>query len=174
MTLKTTLAVAALTMLPALATAQDFDGPYVGLQVGNADVGSSVGAEGDETVFGIHAGINFSAGQYVYGGEIDYDVFDLALSGGAGDVDSVARLKGRAGIDLGGTLVYGTTGIAFVNTSDLGDEDGYFVGLGAEFDLPAPGRVGVEYLYHDFDEWDAVPGLEVDARTLMLRYSYNF
>lgn len=173
-TLRCTLCAAALLAAPALAMAQDFEGPYIGLQIGTADVDSNVGAEGDETIFGIHAGITFAAGQYIYGGEIDYDQFDLTLSGGAGDVDSVTRLKARGGVDLGNTLVYGTTGIAFVNTSDLGNETGYFLGLGAEFALPSPGRVGVEYLYHEFNDWDSIDTLEVDASTLTLRYSYNF
>lgn len=172
--LRRVLITTALCAAPSLLIAQEFEGPYIGLQIGTADVGSSVGAEGNETVFGIHAGVNFSAGQYIYGGEIDFDQFDLTLSGGAGEVDSVTRLKARGGVDLGSTLFYGTTGVAFVNTSDLGDETGYFLGLGAEFALPAPGRVGVEYLYHEFNDWDALDALEVDASTFTLRYSYNF
>ncbi|MEM1374080.1 MAG: outer membrane beta-barrel protein [Pseudomonadota bacterium] len=168
------LIVAAVLAAPSLVSAQDFEGPYIGLQFGTADVDSTVGAEGDDTILGIHAGMTFAAGQYIYGGEIDYDQFDLSLSADAGDVDSVTRLKARGGVDLGGTLLYGTTGVAFVSTSDLGDETGYFLGLGAEFALPAPGRVGVEYLYHEFNDWDALDTLEVDASTLSLRYSYNF
>lgn len=160
---------------PGLAAAQGFEGGYVGLQFGTADLQANNGAEGNNTTFGLHAGFNASAGQYIYGGEIDFDAFNLPIAGGAaGEVEDVTRLKLRGGVDLGGTLVYGTTGIAFVNTSALGNEDGYFLGLGAEFDLPAPGRVGVEYLYHEFNDWDAAPGLEVEVDTLNLRYSYNF
>lgn len=159
--------------LPAFAKAQGFDGTYVGLQLGTADVSTNVGVDGDDESIGIHVGINLSVGQYVYGGEIDYDQFDLTLSGGAGELESVTRLKARGGVDFGNTLVYGTAGLAFAQTSDLGDDNGYFIGLGAEFDLPAPGRVGVEYLYHDFDDFDG-SDIDVEADTLTLRYSYDF
>ena len=153
--------------------AQSFNGPYVGLQYGTADVDTNVGVNGDGNSLGFHAGINVNAGQYVYGGEVDFDQLDLELSGGSGELESVTRLKARGGVDLGGTFVYGTAGLAYARTSDLGDDDGYFYGLGAAFDLPAPGSVGVEYLRHEFNEFDGST-IDVDADTLTLRYSYNF
>ncbi|MEM1236617.1 MAG: outer membrane beta-barrel protein [Pseudomonadota bacterium] len=155
------------------ASAQAFDGPYVGLQFGAADVDTDIGVDGDDSVLGFHAGINLSAGQYVYGGEFDYDQIDLELSGGAGELEQVTRLKARGGVDVGSTFVYGTAGVAYARTSDLGNENGYFYGLGASFDLPAPGSVGVEYLRHEFSDFDG-SSVDVDADTLTLRYSYNF
>jgi len=132
-----------------------------------------VGVVGDDTIFGIHAGITLRSGNFLYGGEIDYDQFDLGLSGGAGDLESVARIKARGGFDLGGTFVYGTAGFAYASTSDLGDDNGTFLGLGAQFDLPAPGSIGIEYLYHEFNDFDGST-VDVEADTLTLRYSYNF
>ena len=168
------IAVAALLALsPAVVSAEGFDGPYVGLQFGTAEVDTNVGVTGDDDLLGVHAGLLLSTGALVYGAEIDFDELSVPLSGGSGELDTVSRLKLRGGYDLGGALVYGTTGFAHARTSDLGDDNGYFFGLGAEFDLPAPGRVGVEYLSHAFDEFDG-SAVDVDADTFTLRYSFNF
>lgn len=167
------LPVAVLMLSPLAVSAQGFEGFYIGAQIGTADVDTNVGVDGDETIFGIHAGYLAQSGAFVFGGELDYDNFDLDLSGGAGELEDVTRIKARGGYDFGGTLVYGTAGFAFANTSDLGDDDGYFLGIGAEFDIPAPGRIGAEYLYHEFDDFDG-SDIDVEADTFAIRYSYNF
>ena len=78
------------------------------------------GLDADTGVVGVHAGYNRDLGDWVVGAEVDYDRVDANLSrGGAGgeELDSIARLKLRAGYDLGPTLLYATAGSARAETS---------------------------------------------------------
>ena len=112
-----------------VAVEGDWTGFYTGLQVGQTDIDSDSGAlDGDDTSYGFHAGYDYDFGQFVLGGELDYDKTDIDLGGGA-EVDSVARAKLKAGYDFGNTLVYATAGAARADTSG-GVETGPFAGLG--------------------------------------------
>jgi len=154
--------------------ASAFEGAYVGGQLGYGDVTASGGIEGDGAIYGVHGGYNFAvAPGYLVGVELDYDAMDIDLDPGAGTLDSVLRLKVKGGADLGGIFVYGTGGIAEADTSDLGSEQGTFLGLGAAYDLGNQITVGGEYLFHEFDDFDG-SGVDVDANTLTARVSYNF
>ncbi|MEM8592661.1 MAG: outer membrane beta-barrel protein [Pseudomonadota bacterium] len=159
--------------LPAAVQSQAFDGAYVGVQTGFSDVDATGGSEGEEAMIGAHAGINFSAGSFVYGAEIGFDSLDTDLAEGAGELDSVTRLRARGGYAIGNGLIFGSAGVAFGDASDIGDDTGFFVGVGAEFDTIGQGSVGVEYLHTEFDEFDG-SGIDVDIDSFSVRYSYNF
>jgi opacity protein-like surface antigen len=155
----------------------DWTGVYLGGQLGYGDLSTSGAAsvEGDDALGGLHVGYNFDLGSYVLGAELDYDVADIDL-GGAGTLDSVARLKLRGGYDVGPTLIYGTAGLAMAEATLGGvnqSGDGYFLGLGASYDLGNNFVLGGEFLNHQFDDFDNT-GIDIDANTIAARVSFKF
>lgn len=155
-------------------TAPDWSGGYVGAQLGygTVDTDNAGGADGDGVIGGLHAGYSWDLGNWVVGGEADFDFSDISLSDGAGDLDSVGRLKVKAGYDLGSTLVYGTAGAAFAE-ADLGNDTGYVVGAGVTRRLTDNILLGGEVLYHGFDDYDN-SGIDVEATTATARLSFQF
>lgn len=159
---------------PAPVTASsDWTGFYTGLQLGYADVDGPGTLDGDDNTYGFHAGYDYDFGNWVVGGELDYDKADVELGGGVAEVDSVARLKFKGGYDLGNTLVYATAGVARADTS-VGDETGPFAGLGVSYKVTERYTVGAEVLQHRFDDLGGVAGNDVDATTFNLRGSLRF
>ena len=155
-----------------VAVEGDWTGFYTGLQVGQTDIDSDSGAlDGDDTSYGFHAGYDYDFGQFVLGGELDYDKTDIDLGGGA-EVDSVARAKLKAGYDFGNTLVYATAGAARADTSG-GDETGPFAGLGVTHKITERYTIGGEVLQHKFDDV-AGGAADLDATTISLRGSMRF
>lgn len=160
-----------------VATGGDWGGAYAGVQLGYGDVSSTGNAlEGNGTIGGVHAGYNYDFGQYVIGGEVDWDKANIDLSNGTGTLDSVARLKLKAGADLGRTLVYGTIGAAqakaTVGAASLSDT-GYFGGIGVNYALSQKWTIGGEVLAHRFQNFDS-SGLDINATTATARASYKF
>ncbi len=151
----------------------DWTGFYTGLQLGYGDVGGDAGLEGDDYTFGFHAGYDYDFGDFVVGGELDYDQADIDLNDGAADLDSVARLKLKGGYDLGNTLIYATAGYARADTS-VGDEDGAFAGIGVTYKVTDRYTVGAELLEHRFDDVGGVAGNDIDATTFTVRGSLRF
>lgn len=139
--------------------------------MGYADIDGTGAADGSGGTYGVHGGYNYDFGQFVLGGEVDYDKLDIDL-GGAATADSVARLKLKAGYDLGKTLIYATAGAANVDTS-IGSETGEFYGLGVAYKVNDRFTMGGEVLEHSFDDIGGT-GTEADATTFTLRGSYNF
>jgi outer membrane immunogenic protein len=159
-----------------VALGGDWTGFYTGLQLGYADIDGDDGAlpddeNGDGMTYGLHAGYDYDFGQYVLGAELDYDKADFALDDGT-EVDSIARLKMKAGYDMGRTLVYLTAGAAQIDTA-AGDETGAFGGVGANYQVTDSFTVGSELLYHKFDDIGGT-GVEADATTFNVRGSFRF
>lgn len=151
----------------------DWTGFYTGLQLGYADIDGDGGLSGDDNTYGFHAGYDYDLGDWVIGGELDYDKADIDLNSGAASIDSVARLKFKAGYDLGNTLIYATAGAARADTS-VGDETGPFAGLGVTYRVSDQFSIGGEVLEHRFDDVGGIAGNDVDATTFTLRGSYRF
>lgn len=188
---------------PVYATAPvantDWSGVYAGAQLGYGDIGvdneldrdgdgdvdddddkfafgSSL--DGDGAIGGIHAGYLHDLGKYVVGAEIDYDVTGIDLgTTGIAELDSVTRLKLKAGYDAGRTLYYGVFGAAYadatVGGADLSDS-GYIIGAGMSYLLTDDWMLGGEVLYHDFGNNFDGAGVSVDATTVQIRASYRF
>lgn len=181
--------LAALTLLdfvsaPA-AQAQSFEGAYGGVHAGirihdaTVDHPSYPPAELSSTSAsaGAHFGYNVMASpDFLIGVEADvdgsdneadhvFDVFDGVTYRGTVESQLQATLRARAGLIMGGTLLYATAGIAFsdfewtdsVGVSSLSHSEtltGLVVGAGAEAFISSNTIVRIEYLHEDFGTID--------------------
>ncbi|SHH16360.1 outer membrane protein [Marivita hallyeonensis] len=151
-------------------TGGDWTGPYVGLSFGNLSADAD-DFDDSETIYGLHGGYDYDFGQFVIGGELDYQTGEDIELGGI-EVDDVFRAKLRGGYDLGRALVYGTVGAAQLN-ANVGDDTGLVGGLGVEYKVTEQFTVGGEYLAHRFEDFDD-SGIDVDADTISIRGSFRF
>lgn len=165
---------AVIAAMPVGAIAQDWTGPYAGVQLGGSDIDvDGAPLDGDGPSYGLFAGYNVQNGNLVYGGEIDYDVTEYDIGSGAAEVDSTTRLKARLGADLGGGLLYGTGGFVWATSPELGDDNGYFIGAGYDMFVTDTVSLGAELLQHQFDDYND-SGLDVGVTTLKARVAIKF
>lgn len=158
-----------------VAPSADWTGGYVGAQLGYAD-GSAGAASGNNGTYGVNAGYDWDMGNWVLGGGLDWDKTDIDLAGGPDNLDSIARLKLRAGADLGRTLLYVTAGGARAE-ADIGgvsrSDNGWFAGIGAAYALTDRWTVGGEILKNQFDDFDNL-GTDVEATTATVNVGFRF
>ena len=151
----------------------DWTGFYGGAQLGFADIDSNVpGITGDDAIGGLTVGYDHDFGQWVVGGALDIDWAEINVAPGV-DVDQVFRAKVRGGYKIGDGLLYATGGFANIDTSGLGDDDGYFVGGGYEHMVTDNVSVGGEVLYHEVDTFGGTVA-DIEATTVQLRATYRF
>src|SRR5690554_7717796 len=114
----------------------DWTGFYAGGQLGYADVtgkgnhNTLLGrhkANGDGLIGGITLGYDHDYGTWVAGVGADYDWTDLSLGNNDNPynnikLESIWRLKARAGYKIGDGLLYATAGYAQADTKDYGNE----------------------------------------------------
>lgn len=156
----------------AAAPTGEWTGPYVGAQIGYANVGSSAaGVEGDGVIGGIVAGYDWDLGDWVIGLGLDYDFANIDL--GPATLENVLRVKARGGRKVGSGLIYGTAGYAHAYTDTLSDDGGFFVGAGYEQPVSDQFSIGAELLYHEFSDFNG-SGVDVDATTFELRGLFRF
>jgi outer membrane immunogenic protein len=160
---------------PAPRQTGNWGGFYAGGQIGYGD-GSVAGADFDGGTLGAHAGYNFDLGGFVLGAEVDGDFARLNFDGGPERIDQIIRLKGRAGVDLGDTMLYGTAGVARARLDDgaggSASDNGYFGGIGLDYALTDQIIVGGEALVHRFDNFNGGPS--VKATTVRAKMSFRF
>lgn len=175
MKLSNTILAVVLAAAPAAAFSQDWTGPYAGFQIGGSEIDTDGGAEldGDGPSYGIFAGYNVANGGIVYGGEVDYDVTEYDIGDGAVEVDSTTRLKARVGTAVGTGMAYGTAGIVWATSPELGDDNGYLFGIGYDMPVTENMLVGAELLSHKFDDYND-SGIDVGVTTLKARVSFSF
>ena len=157
---------------PVAAPVSDWSGFYAGLQYGQGDAdvnfdGDSVSSDFD--AYGVHGGYNRDFGQFVLGGELDYNRIDLDEAG-EGDL---VRLRGRAGYDLGRFMPYVSLGAAHVDADDL-SETAFTYGIGADFKVTERMTLGAEYTRQDFDDVNDVSGFDIDSDMVQVRASFRF
>jgi len=160
--------------VPVAAPGHDWTGFHAGAQLGYGDI--DAGESGDDVLGGVHAGYTYDFGDYVLGGEIDYNAADIDLSNGAGSFDGLTRLKLKGGYDFGGTLLYGTLGAAYAEATLAGNgasDTGYFAGIGVAHMLTDSISLGGEAIYHEFDDFDGT-GTDIEATTLSAKVSFHF
>ncbi|MCB1364317.1 MAG: outer membrane beta-barrel protein [Rhodobacteraceae bacterium] len=164
----------AVTPLFVPAPVGEWTGFYLGGQVGYGD-GGVPGTDYDGGLAGVHAGYLHDLGDWVVGGELDYDFANM--SGGPGKIDAIGRAKLIGGYDLGRTLVYATAGAFHANLALPGgdrDDNGAFIGAGMKYKFTDTLIGGVEALYHEADDFGGVAGNDLDAATITARISYQF
>jgi len=158
--------------LPAAPVGATWSGFYVGGNLGAAfdpndlSIKDLSGAQDlrlkfsndTELIGGVHAGYNWQMGTWVAGVEGDFDF--------AENINYLASVRGRLGWALGSWLLYGTGGVAFIDTDtnfavvsangglfnfSKGTTDtGYVVGGGVDYKIAPQLSLGVEGLYYGF------------------------
>lgn len=147
----------------------DWTGGYVGGQIGFGDV--DAGGSDSGVIGGLTMGYDHDFGTWVLGAGIDYDFADITAGGNT--LENMARLKVRAGYDMGAGLLYATAGAARADIDTLGNDTGYFAGLGYEHMVTEKISVGGEVLYHAFDNFNG-SGTDVEATTAQVRATFRF
>lgn len=150
----------------------DWTGFYLGGQVGWASVDSNNSGDDDDIIGGLIAGYDYDLGNWVVGAGLDYDFADIDF-GPAGDLDSIWRAKLRGGYKIGNGLLYATAGYAQADSDRFGSDDGYFVGAGYDYMLDTNFTIGLEALYHEFDNFDGA-GNDLEATTVQIRGTFRF
>ena len=171
---------------PQPYSAYSWAGPYVGGTLGYewGDVSNNPthpsGAAG-----GIDGGFNWQHGNFVYGGEADFNL--------SGAEDTFApwqfsnpwfgTLRGRAGVAVGNVLLYGTAGLAYGeltadtagNLSESHTSLGWVAGVGAEVGFTPHWSAKAEWLYLDFsDRGFSVTGTNNGLAANLLRLGVNY
>lgn len=158
-----------------VAGVSDWTGFYAGLQYGqgNGELSGST-LDSDFDAYGIHAGYMHDFGQFVLGGELDYNKIDVDDLDEKGDL---TRLRARAGYDMGRFLPYVTLGAAKLS-ADLGtvdvSETAFTYGIGADYKVSERFTIGAEYSKQDFDDVEDIDGLDLDSDLLQVRGSFRF
>ncbi|MBJ6370313.1 outer membrane protein [Sedimentitalea arenosa] len=172
--MKKALLAGAFVLAAGAAHAGDWTGGYVGagLGYGVVDVSNNVPG-GEDYMFGLHGGYRYDFGDWVVGGELEYDWSDIDVANNTVTLDNVSRLKLNLGYDFGPGMSYLIVGAAEAYTSGLGDDSGYLYGIGAAYQVTEQWIVSGEVLQHDFDDFNA-SGLDVEATTVNFRASFRF
>lgn len=161
----------------APAMTSDWTGFYAGLQYGqgNGEV-TYQGAKPDSDfdAYGLHVGYNRDFGQFVLGGELDYNRIKLDETSDKGDL---TRLRARAGYDMGSFMPYVTLGAARVST-DVGSysikETGMTYGIGGDFKVTDQITMGAEYTRQKWNDVADISGADLDADLFQVRASWRF
>jgi outer membrane autotransporter protein len=178
----------------------DWTGGWVGGQLGWGWASTDLSLEddidtdldGDGVIGGLTSGYLYDFGNFVLGGELQYDwaniEFDeidiegddfetvIELDDESGTLEEMFRAKVIAGYDLGSTLVYGSAGYAHATAELAGEDvdgDGWVVGLGADYLIRENITIGGEVMYHQFDDFGG-DGLDMDATTLQAKMTFRF
>lgn len=167
-----------------VAPVEAWTGPYAGIQLGygfgdlsSGQVAGPISLEG--MVYGVHVGYNFDMGDVVLGAELDYNLSDVTGSfDGPVNVPVLAHAKARLGYDMGQTLAYGVAGLAYAEMDMFGGgseytDTGFFGGVGMEHKISANWTAGLEYLYHNFEDFGG-SGLDLELQTIQARASFHF
>ncbi|WP_112323067.1 outer membrane protein [Oceanibium sediminis] len=153
----------------------DWTGAYGGAQLGYG-FGDASGTDFDGVLGGLYGGYNYDFGRFVLGAEVDANLADLQIDGTSDTIDSISRLKLRAGVDAGRALFYASGGGAYA-TADLGgtsySDFGWTAGAGVDVLVTDRITAGVEYLYHEFNDFDNT-GADISANTIAARVGYRF
>lgn len=184
--MKRTLATIAALLCGSAASAQDWNGAYLGISAGSGSGEVAVPAFSgldtldSSTVYGLFAGYNLQRNSMVYGAEIAFHSGDInSAAFPSQGIDRLMDLKGRFGYAAGPGLVYGVLGYstnrAFVS-SGTSDGSGFSLGLGYDYQINDAFTIGGEFLSRKMqnDETDAILEIEPDVSTFTLRAGMKF
>lgn len=156
--------------VPALA--EDWTGAYAGFSFGYADANGPGGADGDDTAVGAHFGYDQDFGNFVLGGEFEYNRLSLNLGQNQGSLDSVTSLKLRGGYDFGSALGYVVVGAARAETSVDNDTAAVY-GIGVAYPIGENFVISGEALRQNFDDVTRSSG-SLDTNVFNLRTTFRF
>ncbi len=161
----------------AAVNPSDWTGFYAGAQYGAGSFELSddtTSVDEDTKAYGLHGGYLHDFGQFVLGGELDYNKLDIDNVDDKGDL---TRLRARAGYDMGRFMPYVTLGAAKLsldsNGYDISETDVTY-GIGGDFKVTDAFTVGAEYSKQDFSDVDDIDGLDLDTDLVQLRAAYHF
>ncbi|NVO55364.1 outer membrane beta-barrel protein [Rhodobacteraceae bacterium B1Z28] len=155
---------------PALA--EDWTGAYAGFSFGYADADGPNGSSGNDTSFGPHVGYDHDFGNFVLGGELEYNRLSLNLGQDEGSLDSMTRLKLRGGYDFGGALGYVVIGAARAETSANSDTAAVY-GIGVAYPIGENFVISGEALRQNFNDVTRSNG-GLDSNVFNLRTTFRF
>jgi outer membrane immunogenic protein len=159
----------------AMPAAFDWTGGYIGANLGYDNISSNAAASGNGAIGGLHAGYNYSLGNFVVGGELSADAANIGLNGG-GKLSSLTALKLRAGVPMDRTLVYATVGAVQGSGNIAGasiTRTGGLIGAGVDYAMTDHWVVGGELDYSRINNADKA-GTNLENTSLVARVSYKF
>ncbi|MDA7963284.1 outer membrane beta-barrel protein [Ruegeria sp.] len=156
----------------APALAEDWTGAYAGFSFGYADADGPNGSSGNDVSFGPHIGYDYDFGNFVLGGELEYNSLSLDLGQSEGSLDSMSRLKLRGGYDFGSALGYVVVGAARADTSADSDTAAVY-GIGVAYPINDRFVISGEALRQDFDNVTRSNG-GLDTSVFNLRTTFRF
>jgi len=144
---------------PMAPAATDWDGPYVGANLGYgwgtlSSGGTDAGTSGWSV--GVQGGYNFHASDIIVlgaEGDINWSDETGTFGGAAFRKNWDGSLRARLGVDVDGIMPYVEAGIAFANASigpDSAGHTGWTAGGGIEVKVADPVSLNAEYRYADY------------------------
>ena len=187
-------AVLALTLVSGAASAQQpigryWQGAYVGANLGYQWSGlSNNSAKPSGVMGGGQAGYNWQFGQFVVGGETDFQFTDADDKFAAWKFSNpwFGTLRARAGVTVANLLFYGTVGLAYGNLKleNVGSQvteshtsTGWTGGLGVEAALMGNWSARAEYLYVNLGDNNFVltgSSHSIDSNVIRVGVNYHF
>ncbi|MES0824288.1 outer membrane protein [Ruegeria sp. SCP11] len=158
--------------IAAPSMAEDWTGPYAGFSFGYTDADGPNGSSGNDTTFGPFIGYDRDFGNFVLGGELEYNRLSFDLSEGEGSLDSITRLKLRGGYDFGSALGYVVVGAARLDASVDNDTAAVY-GIGVAYPINDRFIISGEALRQEFDDVTRTDG-GLDSNVFNLRTSFRF
>jgi outer membrane immunogenic protein len=169
-----------------LAAAYSWSGPYLGATLGyewgtvdnNPTRPSGVAG-------GVEAGFNWQYGNFVYGGEADFQFSSADDTFAPWQFTNpwFGTVRGRAGVAINNVLLYGTAGLAYGqltattpgNLSESHSNLGWVVGVGGEFGFTPNWSAKAEWLYIDLaDSAFTVTGTNNGLTANLIRLGVNY
>ncbi|WP_170381055.1 outer membrane protein [Ruegeria atlantica] len=166
------LSLIAFVSLATPLLAEDWSGAYAGFSFGYADADGPKGSGDDDLSFGLHAGFDRDFGNFVLGGELEYNRLSLDLGEGEGSLDSVSSLKIRGGYDFGAALGYVVVGAARAD-STVDNDTAAVYGIGVAYPVNDRLIISGEALRQEFDDVTRSNGT-LDTSIFNLRTSFRF
>jgi len=150
-------------------------GGHVGYGWGNADF--AAGGDVDGFLGGLQVGYNWQLSRnWVFGIEGDISGTDINNNPGFAHIDYLGTLRARVGYTWDRTMLYGTGGLAWNRSSNLGFHDtdtGYALGLGIEWAFAPGWSTKVEYMYYNFDNVTTIGNTDISTVKVGLNYRFG-
>ncbi len=168
-----------------LSAAGSWAGPYLGANIGYelATVDNNP-TKPSGIAGGIQAGYNWQRGQFVFGGEADFQLSaaDATVAPWQFSNPWFGTVRGRAGVAFNNVLVYGTAGLAYgdlrLDTAGLTESHasiGWTAGAGIEVGFTPRWSARAEWLYLDLmDRGFSGTGANNGLAANLIRFGVNY